>query len=353
MGNDQNKWLAFLQQQGATISEGRVVDFGNAETGLQGIASNNIMVPLPHLALLRASGSDSADFLQGQTSNDVRLVDAGHHQLNSYNTPKGRILALFTLFMRDDDYYLQLPQELVEAVQKRLTMFVMRSDVKLENVDNEVSSFGLSGPQADALLSEALGNCPAEPDHTLTIDGVTVLRRPGDIPCFICIAETERLIALWQALSAQSQITGAAAWDLLEIHAGIPNINSDTVEAFVAQMVNLQLINGVNFKKGCYPGQEVVARMQYLGKLKRRMYRAHVDSAEPVVAGTALFSPESASAQGAGKVVRSAPSPDGGSELLVVAEISSAEAQTLFLNNENGPQLTLLELPYAYEQNDN
>jgi folate-binding protein YgfZ len=261
------------------------------------------------------------------------------------------MLALFTLFMRDDDYYLQLPQELLEAVQKRLTMFVMRSDVKLEGVGDVLPSFGLSGPQADALLSKALGNCPSEPGQSLTIDGVTLLRRPGDSPRFICLATTDRLIALWQTLAPEAQAAGAASWDLLEIRAGIPDISTSSVEAFVPQMVNLQLVNGVNFKKGCYPGQEIVARMQYLGKLKRRMYRAQVDSTELPASGTTLFSPDSASAQGAGKVVRSAPSPNGGSELLVVAEISSAEQQTLFLENENGVHLRLLDLPYAFEQN--
>ena len=350
MGDQDNSWFSFLQQQGATINEGRVADFGDAATELQGV-DNTIIVPLTHLGLLRASGADTADFLQGQTSNDVRQVGAEHHQLSSYCTPKGRMLALFTLFMREDDHYLQLPQELLEAVQKRLTMFVMRSDVKLESVGDTLPSFGLSGPQADALLSKALGSCPGEAGESLTIDGITVLRRPGTLPRFTCLGETERMVALWQTLAAEALPAGAAPWDLLEIRAGIPNINSGSVEAFVPQMVNLQLVDGVNFKKGCYPGQEVVARMQYLGKLKRRMYRVHADSTPPAT-GTALFSPDSASAQGAGKVVRAAPAPNGGSELLVVAEVSTAEQQTLFLQDENGPQLTLLELPYAFEQND-
>lgn len=353
MGTEQSNWLSFLQQQGATIVEGRIADFGNAETELQRLAASNVIIPLPHLGLLRAKGADTGDFLQGQTSNNVRQVDAEHHQLSSYCTPKGRMLALFTLFMRDNDYYLQLPQELLEAVQKRLSIFIMRSEVKLERIDNELASFGLNGPQADKLLSKALGRCPVEPGQSLTLDGVTLLRRPGDSPRFICLASTERLTALWQILATEAWPVGSAGWDLLEIRAGIPDISNGSVEAFVPQMVNLQLIDGVNFKKGCYPGQEVVARMQYLGKLKRRMYRVSLDVTEPPVAGTTLYSPDSESAQGAGKVVRAASSPDGGSELLVVAEISSAEQQTLYLESADGPQLKLLELPYAFEQNDN
>lgn len=349
MAIEHNDWHGFLQQQGAKIEDGRVIDCGDAAGELQHAVTGNVLVPLCHLGLLRASGSDTATFLQGQTSNDVRLVDAAHHQLSSYSTAKGRMLALFTLFMREADYYLQLPQPLLEAVQKRLTMFVMRSDVKLEEVSAQLPTLGLSGPQAPQLLQQALGGCPDEPGDALTIDGVTLLRIPGPHPRFICLGETARLSTLWQTLAAEAKAAGAAAWDLLDIRAGIPNLDSGTIEAFVPQMVNLQLINGVNFKKGCYPGQEVVARMQYLGKLKRRMYRAAVAQAEPPAAGTALFSPGSESGQGAGRVVRAAPSPEGGSELLIVAEISSAEAQALYLQDENGPQLTLLDLPYAYE----
>ncbi len=352
MDNEQNSWLEHLQQQGANIVDGRVADFGSAADELKAAVSGDVMIPLTHLGLIKASGADTADFLQGQTSNDVRSVDNEHHQLGSYCTPKGRMLALYTLFKRDDDFYLQLPRAVREPVQKRLTMFVMRSDVKLEDVSNSIPAFALCGPQAEALLQKALGACPAEPEQSLTVDDVTLLRRPGSNPRFICFAPSERLATLWDTLAADATPAGADAWELLEIRAGIPIVEVATVEAFVPQMVNLQRVNGVSFKKGCYPGQEVVARMQYLGKLKRRMYRAHSDAIPAPQAGTELYSAASQSGQGAGKVVRACPSPEGGSELLVVSEISSAEQGPLLLVDENGPQLEVLELPYAYEDND-
>ena len=353
MDTQQDQWLEFLQQQGANIENRRVNGFGSTDAQLAHTEEDNtVIVPLTHLALLRARGSDTADFLQGQSSNDVRLVDSKHHQLNSYCSPKGRILALFTLFMRDQVHYLQLPQERLDPIQKRLGMFVMRSDVKLESAGKELPAFGLYGPQAQALLQKYLGRCPSEAFDTLTIDGVTILRQPGSSPRFSCFAEPDRLIALWHQLAPEVTPAGANAWDLQEIRAGIPSIEAEAVEAFVPQMVNLQLINGVNFKKGCYPGQEVVARMQYLGKLKRRMYRAHLESAQLPAAGSALFSPGSESGQGAGKVVRAAHSPNGGCELLAVAEISAAEEQALFLQSAEGPELKLLKLPYPFEPSD-
>jgi len=352
MSNQQNSWHTFLRQQGGNIVDDHVVDFGDAAGELSHTTDGTVLVPLSHLALLRASGTDCAEFLQGQTSNDVRLVDDGHHQISSYSTAKGRMLALFTLFLRDNDFYLHLPQELLEAVQRRLTMFVLRSDVKLTNASDEFPSFGISGPQATSLLQQALGGYPTEVGETLTIDGITLLHIPGQHPRFVCFGAPERLTTLWQRLATEAMPAGATAWDLLDIRAGIPNLATGTVEAFVPQMVNLQLINGVNFKKGCYPGQEVVARMQYLGKLKRRMYRASVDSAELPSSGTALYSPVSESGQGAGKVVRAAPSPRGGYELLVVAEVSCAEVNELYLQDEHGARLTLLDLPYKFEPDD-
>jgi tRNA-modifying protein YgfZ len=117
-------------------------------------------------------------------------------------------------------------------------------------------------------------------------------------------------------------------------------------------MANLQLLGGVSFTKGCYTGQEVVARMQYLGKLKRRMYRARIDAQACPARGTEIFSPSSESGQGAGRVVDAAPSPDGGFEVLAVLQISSADTGDLHLGEAGGPRLELLDLPYAFPAED-
>lgn len=353
MTETTNPWVAFLTEQGAQFNDDRTLLFGDITNEAKLASESTVLVPLTHLALIQACGEDTTDFLQGQTSNDVRNINEGRHLLNSYCTPKGRMLTIFDHFMRQGDHYLQHPYSLNEAVQKRLTMFVMRSDVTLSEVSEQLPSFGFAGPQAEALLKQAVGQCPSEAGDVLTQNGITILRQQGTIPRFSCFAEPDRLIELWQQLSGDATPAGTAAWNLLEIQAGIPNIDSGSVEAFVPQMVNLQLINGVNFKKGCYPGQEVVARMQYLGKLKRRMYRASIEAAAPPSAGTALYSPSSESGQGAGKVVRAAPSANGGCEILVVAEIAIAEGQELYIENAEGAKLTLLELPYAFEQGDN
>ncbi len=308
---------------------------------------DNLLMPLGHYRLLRASGDDSGDFLQGQLGNDVRRVDAGHHQLSSYSTPKGRMLALFRLFRRGDDYLLRMPADTLEATLKRLSMFVMRSQVVLGEA-NDLAGLGLSGPDATALLETACGGCPCEAGESSQEGDFTILRVPGEQPRFEIYGPCEAIQALSDELATQT--VSADAWPLLEIRAGLPTLHGANVEAFVAQMLNMQLIDGVSFKKGCYPGQEVVARMQYLGKLKRRMYRARVDGPCPA-AGDELFSPDSASGQGAGRVVDAAPAARG-CELLLVAEVAVADGGSLHLGSNDGVQLQLLELPYPFEQQD-
>lgn len=303
---------------------------------------------LSHLGLIRASGNEVRSFLQGQLTNDVNLVTETLAQLSSYCSPKGRMLGSFWIMQRGDDLLLQMPRERLPAVLKRLQMFVLRAKVTLEDASDTLVRFGIAGTCAEASLPFA----PAEAKATLTHDGITVLRLPGDRPRFEVIAPAAAAQAVWSKCAKDAMRVEPNFWALLDIRAGIPTVFEDTVEAFVPQMANLQLIGGVSFTKGCYTGQEVVARMQYLGKLKRRMYRARIDSAERPLPGTELYSASSESGQGAGRVVDSATAPDGGYEALVVLQISSAEADDVRLVDASGPVVELLDLPYAFPAAD-
>ncbi len=347
-----NDWKQTLAQQGANIENGKVTDFGDLNSELSAAVNGDILCDLSHLALIRVSGADSSDFLQGQFSNDIRQVDESHHQLSSYSSPKGRMLALFRLFQRADDYYISLPQAVLESTFKRLQMFVLMSKVSLEEVSEQLVCFGLAGPNSEKLLREQLGSVPAEVDESLTQNEITVLRVAGTHPRFELHGPVSAMQALWQSLVNHAQKAGADCWELLDIQAGLPSIFSETTEAFVPQMVNLQLVNGVSFKKGCYTGQEIVARMQYLGKLKRRMYRAHVNTSTRPAPGDELISTHSASGQGAGKVVKAAPSPGGGFEMLCVIEIVAADSGEIALAEDDSAKLQLLPLPYRFEQTD-
>lgn len=300
---------------------------------------------LSHFGLIRVAGADSRTFLQGQVTNDVNQVSATQAQVNSYCSPKGRMLGSFWLFERDDDLYLQLPADRLAPTLQRIGMFVLRSQVELSDASETLLRFGLTGDCAAQLLEDP----PQQPWATATHADVTTMRLPGDRPRFEFVGPADAITALWTRLLEDAVPTGPDFWSLMDIRAGLPTVYEDTAEAFVPQMANLQLVGGVNFKKGCYTGQEVVARMQYLGKLKRRMYRAKIEADMAPTPGTEIFSPDSESGQGAGRIVDAAVSPDGGFEALVVLQISSAESSELHLRDADGPRLQLLSLPYRFE----
>ncbi len=345
-----SEWREFLQQQGAQFAETAVSGFADAATELKAAATETVLCDLSHEGLICARGEESQSFLQGQLTNDVRSVDEYTHQLSGYCSPKGRLLALFQLFMRDGDYYLQLPQPLLEATLKRLRMFVLRSKVTLDDVSDQLVRFAVAGPAAEKMLGEKLAELPSGGFEAVTIDGVTVLRLTGPVSRYMLCGEPGAMQSLWQAMrDAGATPVGNGAWEWLTIQAGQPSVVADTIEAFVPQMLNLQLINGVSFKKGCYTGQEIVARMQYLGKLKRRMYLAHTETQHQPHPGDELYSPESGSGQGAGRIVTVAASPNGGYDMLAVMEISGVESGEFYLDESQQTRLTIKQPPYAFE----
>ncbi len=319
-------------------------DIVTPETPLAASFPDCAVCDLSHLGVLRISGADMRTFLQGQLTNDIDQVTAELAQLSSYCSAKGRMLGSFWILQRGDDLLLQLPKAVLPAIHKRLQMFVLRAAVTIVDASDELARLGLCGDCASDLLPIVPGGAR----ETRSDGDVTVLRLPDETPRFEVIGPAPALEPIWRAATAAAQQVGAEYWSLMDIRAGIPNVFEQTVEAFVPQMANLQLVDGVSFSKGCYTGQEVVARMQYLGKLKRRMYRAHIASEQRPAPGTELFSPSSESGQGAGRIVDAAASPDGGYEALAVLQISSAEAADLHVGGPDGPALTLLELPYAF-----
>ena len=308
-------------------------------------ADHCTLFPMTDFGLIRVRGEDARDFLQGQLTNDIRQVTPERAQLSAYCTPKGRMLALFLVFQHGEDLYLQLPRERLEPVLQRLRMFVLRARVELEDAGGELALAGLAGdPCGDLLpaLPEAPFSCRQE-------EGITLVRLPGEPARVELVGEPSALAGLLQGRESRLRRGTEALWALLDIRAGLPWVREETAEAFVPQMCNLDLLDGISFTKGCYTGQEVVARMKYLGQLKRRMYLARLEQTPCPAPGEKLFSPASTSAQGAGRVVDARPSPEGGCELLVVAEIQVAESGELRLGNETGPRLELHPLATSEE----
>ena len=338
-------WQDFLLERGARMEANVPSNFGDAAAELRAARDGGIVVPLNHLGLLACSGEDAQAFLHGQLSNDVKQLSPERSEYAGYCSPKGRMLANFLLWREEQAYMLQFARSLLAAMQQRLAMFVLRAKVKLDDASESRPVLGLAGKAAADALQQLFRALPQQA-HQVVHDAVhgTLIALPGER--FQLVAELESAKQLWDRLATALTPAGTPCWEWLEIRNGIPLITPATQEQFVPQMANMELIGAVNFQKGCYPGQEIVARTQYLGQLKRRMVLAHVDAETPPQAGDALFSRE-LEGQGSGTVVNAQTAPDGGYDLLAVVQTAGiAQTGLLHLKSTEGPGLSLEPLPY-------
>lgn len=337
-------WQQFLESKGAHIQDAQVAHFGDPAAEVAHAENGLIVADLSHLSLIQFAGEDAQTFLQGQLSNDVRLLNGANSQWTAYCTPKGRMLASFLLWKNADDSYLaQLPASLREALQKRLTMFVLRAKVKVTDESDTWVRLGVAGPGAEAAVRTAVGDAPQAVHGLSQSERGMVLRLPGE--CFEVLTPAEQAPKLWSVLAQSCKPVGSGRWEWHMIRAGVPTVLPATQEEFVPQMANFELIGGVNFKKGCYPGQEIVARTQYLGKLKRRLYLAKLSEDASPAAGDPLYSADMQE-QSSGVVVNAEPAPGGGYEVLAVIQTTSAESEAIHWKALDGPVLQLESLPY-------
>jgi folate-binding protein YgfZ len=341
--NMNSRWKAFLESRSARIDEGGNVHFEDASAHAE-----CALMDLSQLGLIAVSGPQAVDFLQGQLTSDVRELPAGRTQLSSHCSPKGRMLASFRLFKLDETVYLQLPRTKVESTLQRLRMYLLRTKAAMEDAGDRLAAIGIAGQCAPSLLASVAVEVP-ERDNGLVKNGdLIAIGVPGSVPRFEILGPPPALEPLWDELASKASIADADLWALLDIRAGIPSIYPETSDAFVPQMANMQLLDAVSFKKGCYTGQEVVARMQYLGKLKRRMYRANVRSERPPEPGDELYCAASSSGQATGRIVDARANSTGGYELLAVVEIESAEKENVRLGGPEGPLLSFSDPPYGF-----
>ncbi len=332
-------WQEFLGSTGARMENGLVNDFGDRFAELVSARDTTIIAPLVHLALIECAGDDAKSFLHNQLTSDVNHLASDSAQHSAWCTAKGRMQASFILHRAGQSYRALLSSDLLAATQKRLQMFVLRSKVKLADLTDTHEIIGLSGPQAEAALAGAELPAPSKSLASESFADGTVIRL--NAARFVLIISSAAAPELWRRLSAVAKPVGTPVWQWLDIQAGIPLITEATKEAFVPQMANFDKIGGVSFHKGCYPGQEIVARTQYLGKVKRHLYRIHADL--PVAAGTSIFSPESPE-HPFGMVANAAPSPDGGYDALAVIQESFVELPGLSLGKSGGPGFSVLAI---------
>lgn len=343
------QWRNFLvdatENKGVQITDNEVISFGDPKAELLTTANGNILVDLSHLGLLQISGEDALGFLQGQVTNDVTHLNGSNCHYSGYCTAKGRLLALFLAWVNQDQFYLQLNGALTEPILKRLKMYVMRSKVTLTDVSQNFVRLGVAGKDAESNLEAIFKTLPAQAYDVVNLEIGTLIRLPGVIPRYEILCDIEYAKTIWSKLQAVHTPVGKACWEWLEIRAGIPDIAPATQEAFVPQMVNLDILNGINFKKGCYTGQEIVARTHYLGTIKRRTQLAYIASQEAPQIGDDVFF--SNVADPAGKIVRVAPAPHSGFDVLAeVRRIDTEANPAVHWKSSDGVLLRPLNLPY-------
>jgi tRNA-modifying protein YgfZ len=301
----------------------------SVNTVLNGIA------PLPHLGIIRVEGEDAATFLHGQLTQDFALLGLSEARLAAFCSAKGRMQASFIGFKRSNtEILLVCSRDILASTLKRLSMFVMRLKAKLTDATDQFSLRGLAGNTINLIASQAY------PTGSKADFGTTnmVFLHPADgVPRALWVAPVGEPVPSGPALS-----TGAWQWG--EVRSGIATITAPIVEAFVPQMLNYESVGGVNFKKGCYPGQEVVARSQFRGTLKRRAFLVHSESA--MQAGQEVFA-EGDDSQPAATVAQAAAAPAGGFDAIISGQVAAIESSPLRLGSATGPLLTLEALPYA------
>jgi folate-binding protein YgfZ len=305
--------------------------------------TKNVVCELAYFGLVRFSGAEAQSFLHNQLTCDVGALAPGRSTYGGYCTPKGRLLATFLLWRSGEDFFMQLPSPLREPIQKQLSKFILRAKVKAADASSEWTLLGAAGSDAGALVRSAVGTIPTAIHQVTQASGATVIKLPGDR--YEIVAAREKAQALEESISSGAEKTGSDHWDWLDIRAGVPVILLATQEAFVPQMLNLDLIGGVSLSKGCYPGQEIVARMHYRGTLKQRMYLASIAGSEAPQPGDKLYSPGFGE-QACGTIVNAARSPEGGHDVLAVIQIASAGKGDVHWKSPDGTALKMLPLPY-------
>ncbi|MDR5833866.1 folate-binding protein [Caballeronia sp. LZ034LL] len=316
-----------------------------APADFEAVKTAGAFMPLTQFGVIDVRGEDAASFLHNQITNDVQHLDASTARLAGYCSPKGRLLASFLMWRTADAVRLLIAQDTQAAVQKRLSMFVLRLKAKLSDATPEVAAVGFAGDVRAALS----GIFDALPDGVhVKVEGPNgaLIRVPDAAhrSRFLWVGPKALVEAQLAALEDKLVRVPAQMWDWLDIHAGEPRITHATVEQFVPQMVNFDVLGGVNFKKGCYPGQEIVARSQYRGTIKRRTALAHTEAAAP---GTELFHSDDPG-QPCGLVVNAAPAEDGGVDCLVEIKLAALDNGSVHVGSADGPALEFAPLPYAF-----
>ena len=332
------QWKNFLAQQGASFNSENQSSYANVVSD-----NDSTMTDLLAYGLLSVKGPDAAKFLQGQFTCDFDEISPELSLTGAYCTPKGRMISSFRVIQLEDDHYmLRMRSQILEETKKVLDKYGVFFKAEV-NICEGIVGLGLTGTQAKTALAQQVSALPDKQNGCLAIDGHAIVQLDDTGERFECWIRASEAETLWQEFSNILQVVGSESWDLLNIRAGIGEVRQQTIETFIPQMLNLQAIGSISFKKGCYTGQEIVARAHYRGQVKRRMIYALTKSTAKLEAGSDLLDD---AGKAVGTVVSSAKNQDGDYELLGVISLSKLEQP---LKTSTNTTLQVMSLPYESE----
>lgn len=342
-------WKNYLQQNGAKQNNNGLLVFNESFSDHQHCDNSDIICDLSHFSTVVIAGEDAAEFLQGQFTNDVNAVEENNSQISGFCNNKGRLISNFRLFQHQQNYFISTRSGLIADSINHLQNYILRARVAIQDISEQLIHLGVSGNHADSLLSPFIDSLNTSVNSVSSNDNYIVIRVPGETLRYEIFCSFEHAKILWEAVSEKVNVVNSSCWDYLNIKDGLAFIDSYGSEQFVPQMLNMDLINAVSFEKGCYTGQEIVARTHYLGKQKRRTYHIRIISDGEPKAGDQLATESSTENQYTGTLVTICQTAKNEYEALAVIQIKSAEEEKLKLK-EADAEISLLELPYSLEE---
>ena len=344
-------WKNYLLQNGAKQDNDGLFVFNENLTDKQRCDNSDIICDLSHFSSVIIAGEDAAEFLQGQLTNDVDKVNENTSQISGFCNNKGRMVSNFRLFQHQQNYFISCRNGLVEDSISHLQNYILRARVAIQDISEQLIHIGVSGNHANSLLSPFIEKLSTTVNSVSHNNNYIIIRVPGYAPRYEIFCSLEHAITLWESVSEKAKMVNNSCWEYKNIRNGIAFIDRYFSEAFVPQMLNMDLINGVSFEKGCYTGQEIVARTHYLGKQKRRTYRLKIISDTEPKAGEQLATATSTENQYTGTLVTIYQTAKNEYEALAVIQIKSAEEEKLKLKGAKA-EISLLDLPYSLKEEE-
>ncbi len=352
-------WQAFLASQGAQFDEHHtLLTFGEPLLERTLIKHGPVITSLANQALIQVKGEDAKNFLQAQLSNDIEGVTNKTAQFAAWCDPKGQVLTVFLVFMYERDYYLSFDASLKDTILKRLQMFILRAKVELVDRTDELVQIGYGGDFGDLDLQRALDVKVKETWSASMVPAeglrkIKVIKIPGPYHRYFLVGPESQMTQAWQKLLVNADKTNQLDWHLMDIAAGIPVMTQAVSGKFIAQMLNLDKLNAINFKKGCFPGQEIIARMHFRAKVPKRMLKLHIETDKLNIPAGETFEAFDES----GKRIElenlfMRPDPIDGTLAQAVANLKTLRNAQGDLRLEDNTLITLQPLPYPVFDED-